>query len=384
MPSWFAALVGVSALLLLITLLSYAFVGRGMVSVVFFWLGLGGENNVGSWWSGMLLALAAVFALDGVLDSGKPRCERRGWCSLGLALLLLSFDEVASLHEYLSVLGSEYLAVLGAVGLGLVGYALAQLHRAAVPGRTLGLLLVGFALLATVPLHEAVQHALEWESPVMYGTRALLEEGTEIAAMLLFVWVLRTNSVVALRVSTGLFGLLAHRRRLIFIGAIALWPLLTAATFVLPYPGGPADWLASLLLLLCALLAIRTALFNGGVDGRSMWLILFYASASAAANAVALEWDPVVLGMPVSVRGVVLALEVACAAVLLAANGRRVNVPRVLLIGAAIAASAVVWPASQLLWCGLPPLFALWSFSVESKGVTIKNLPSATAVAAAV
>jgi hypothetical protein len=89
------------------------------------------------------------------------------------------------------------------------------------------------------------------------------------------------------------------------------------------------------------------------------------------------------LGLPVSVRGVALALEVAAAAVLLAANGRRVNVLRVLLIGAVIAASAVVWPASQLLWCGLPPLFALWSFSVESKGVTVKNMPSATAVAAA-
>jgi hypothetical protein len=244
-------------------------------------------------------------------------------------------------------------------------------------------LLVGFALLTTVPLHEAVQHALEWQSPVMYGARALLEEGTEIAAMLLFVWVLRANSAAALRLWAGMFGFLAHRRRLILIGAGALWPFLTAATFVLPYPGGPADWLAALLLLLCALLAIRTAVANGGVDARSMSLILFYVSASAAANAVGLGWDPVLLGLAVSVRGVALALEVAAAAVLLAANGRRVNVLRVLLIGAVIAASAVVWPASQLLWCGLPPLFALWSFSVESKGATVKNMPSATAVAAA-
>jgi hypothetical protein len=354
-----------------------------MVSAVFFWLGLGGENNVGSWWSGMLLALAAVFALDGVLDSGKPRCERRGWCSLGLALLLLSFDEVASLHEYLSLLGSEYLGVLGAVGLGLVGYAMAQLRRAAVSGRLLGLLLAGFALLATVPLHEAVQHALEWQSPVLYGTRALLEEGTEIAAMLLFIGVLRANPLAALRRSTGLFGLLAARRRLIFLIGIGLWPLLTAATFVLPYPGGPADWLAAVLLLLCGLLAIRTALLNGGLDARSMLLIAFYIGASAAANAVGVGWDPAVLGVPVSVRGVVLALELAAAAVLLTTNGRRVSVLRVLLVAMAIGASAAAWPASQLLWCGLPPLFALWSFSVESRGVTVKNVPSATAVAAA-
>jgi hypothetical protein len=381
-PSWFAALGAVSVLLLVATQLSYALVGHGLVSAALFWIGLGGENNIGSWWSGMLLALAAVFAFDGLFDSEKPRCERRGWCSLGLALLLLSFDEVASLHEYLAAHSLVGLAMLGAAGLALAGYAMAQLHRARVRPRTLRLLLIGFALLATVPLHELAQKQLEWRNPVVYGVRALFEEGTEVGAMLIFVWALRLNSAAALRRATGLFAV-AARRRIICIGGLALWPFLTAATFVLPHPGGPADWLASLLLLLCALLAVRSGLLNGGLNARTWLLVVFYLTASAAANASGLAWHPPVLGMPVSARGVMLGLEVAAAAVLLTTSGRRVNVRRVLLIALVIVGGAAAWPASQLLWCALPPLVALWVYSVESKGIIVKDVPSATRIAAA-
>jgi hypothetical protein len=381
-PPWFAALVGVSALLLLVTQFSYAFARSGSISTVLFWLGLGGENNIGSWWSGMLLALGAVCAFDGAAGSTKPRYERRGWYSLGLALLLLSFDEVASLHEYLSTRGMTYLAVLGVIGLALVGYAMVQLARARVSKRKLELLLAGFGLLATVPVHEVVQHALEWPDPVVYGVRAMLEEGTEIVAMLMFVWVLRANSVAALQNSLGLFSALARRRRAIVAGGVVLWPALTALTLVLPYPGGPADWLAALLFLLCALLVIRTAVQNGTVDARSKWLIALFVSASAAANAVKVGWNPLVLGAPVSLRGVALALGVLAAVVLLRASGRRMNTRRALLVAVAIAGSAAVWSTSQLAWCALPPLLALWMYSIESRGVTVTSAPPATAVAA--
>jgi hypothetical protein len=381
-PPWFAALVGVSALLLLVTQFSYAFAGSGSISTVLFWLGLGGENNIGSWWSGMLLALGAVFAFDGAAGSTKPRYERRGWYSLGLALLLLSFDEVAALHEYLSTRGMTYLAVLGVIGLALVGYAMVQLARARVSKRKLELLLAGFGLLATVPVHEVVQQALEWPDPVVYGVRAMLEEGTEIAAMLMFIWVLRANSVAALQNSLGLFSALARRRRAIVAGGVVLWPALTALTLVLPYPGGPADWLAALLFLLCALLVIRTAVQNGTVDARSKWLIALFVSASAAANAVKVGWNPLVLGAPVSLRGVALALGVLAAVVLLRASGRRMNTRRALLVAVAIAGSAAVWSTSQLAWCALPPLLALWMYSIESRGVTVTSAPPATAVAA--
>jgi len=364
---WFLTLIAVSALLLIITLFSYALAGQGMLSRLLFWLGLGGENNIGAWWSGMLLALAAFFAFDGFANPGKPPGERRGWLALGFALLLLSFDEVASLHEYLSVRARGSLAALGLVGLALAGYGMVQLRRARVPVRVLASLLLAFGLLASVPIHERVQHMLEWPNPVVYGIRAVLEEGTEIIAMLIFVSVTHANSASLLRASQDFFRVLVHWRRLVTVIAWVLWLPLTAATFVLPQPGGPADWLAASLFLISALLATRAAVIHGKLDSRSVTLVLFYLAASAAANAVMFEWDPVLLGVPVSVRGVVFALLLVCGVVILRANQRRVKVPRALVIAAVIAASAFVWPTSQLLWCGLPPALSLWLYSIESK-----------------
>jgi hypothetical protein len=366
-PSWFHVLVAVSALLLIITFFSYALSGHGMLSKLLFWAGLGGENNIGAWWSGMLLALAAFCAFDGFANPDKPVNERRGWLLLGFALLLLSFDEVASLHESLSRLSRVSLAALGVVGLVLAGYGMAQLLRAKVPQRVLIRLLFAFGLLASVPIHEMVQEMLEWPDPVIYGVRAVLEEGTEIIAMLVFVSVTAVNSRSLLLTSQDFIVSPVYWRRLIVVSALLLWAPLTAATFVLRDPGGPADWLAATLFLMCALLAARAVALGGKLDARSVSLILFYVVASAAANAVSFEWDPMLLGGQVSVRGVVFALLLIAAVGILRANQRRVNMPRALLVAALMASSALVWPTSQLLWCGLPPAFALWAYTIESK-----------------
>jgi hypothetical protein len=136
------------------------------------------------------------------------------------------------------------------------------------------------------------------------------------------------------------------------------------------------------LFLLCALLVIRTAVQNGTVEARSKWLIALFVSASAAANAVKVGWNPLVLGAPVSLRGMALALGVLAAVVLLRAGGRRMSTRRALLVAVAIAGSAAVWSTSQLAWCALPPLLALWMYSIESRGATVTSAPPATAVAA--
>jgi hypothetical protein len=370
---WFLILVAISALLLTVTFFSYAVPGPAMLSRVLFWVGLGGENNIGAWWSGMLLALAAFFSFDGFFNPDKPLGERRGWLALGLALLLLSFDEIASLHESLSRLSLSALAVLGVVGLALAGYGMVQLHRAKVTRRVLIRLVFAFGLLATVPLHEAVQKMLEWPDPVVYGIRAVLEEGTEITAMLIFIAAMRSNSVSLLRASRDFLVAPVRRRRLVALSAALLWAPLTAATFVLRDPGGPADWLAALLLLLCALLATRGAVLHGTTDARSVSLILFYVAASAAANAISFEWTPALFGVAVSVRGASFAILVVAAVLLLRANQRRVNLARASLSAAVIAGSALVWPESQLLWCGLPPAFALWLYVLESKAATAQG-----------
>jgi hypothetical protein len=377
---WFRALLAVSVALLVITVLSYATEQRPLAFVLF-WLGLGGEGNVGAWWSGMLLVLAAFLALDGFFDRSKPTAEQRGWLALGLALLLLSFDEIASLHEYLSELGLGYLAVLGAIGLALAGYGMLQLHQGRVPARRLRSLLVAFGLLASVPIHELIQHNLQWNNQLIYGLRACLEEGTEIVAMLIFVSVARTTSMSLLQSSQDFLVALVRWRRLLALTAVLLWPILVAATFVFTRPGGPPAWLASTLLLACALLAVRAAMLRGELDPRSMALIAFYLAASAAANAVPVTWTPAVSGVEISLRGVAFAVLLAAAVAVLKANGRRFKAPRVLPIAAVIAASAIVWPSSQILWCGLPPIVALWLYGIESKAAAAGQTAPVTAPA---
>ena len=364
---WFGGLVAVSAVLLVITFASYALVDHRPLSYLLFWLGLGGEDNIGAWWSGMLLALAAFLAFDGFFDTNKSMVERRGWLALGFALLLLSFDEIAALHEYLSGLGLKYLAVLGVVGLTLASYGMLHLHRARVCKRTLYSLLLAFGLLATVPIHEVIQHALQWHNQLVYGLRAFLEEGTEIVAMLIFVSVTRTTSAALLRGSQDFVVALVRSRRLITLTALLLWPALTAATFVLPQPGGPADWLTSTLLIGCALLALRAGVLRDELDSRAMSVFVFYLAASSAATAVKVQWHPLVLGTPVNLRGVAFALLILTAGTVLSANGRPLKPSRAVLAAAAIAASAFAWPSSQILWCGLPPVLALWLFGIESR-----------------
>lgn len=364
---WFSALLAVSAVLLLVTIASYALVDHPSVAGPLFWLGLGGENNIGAWWSGMLLALAAFLVFDGFFDPARGVPEQRGWLALGFALLLLSFDEIASLHEYLSTLGLKYLAALGVVGLALTSYGLEQLHRARVPARTLWLLLLAFGLLASVPIQEVLQHALEWDDQLIYGLRAFVEEGTEIVAMLIFVSLGRATSLSLLQGSQDFLVALVRRWRLVALTALLLWPVLTAGTFVLPYPGGPVDWLASTLFLACGLLAVRAAILGDGLDWRSLTLILFYVAASAAANAVKFEWDPVVFGAAVNMRGIVFALLLANAVAILKANRRRLKPSRAFPAAAAIVAAAVAWPSSQVLWCGLPAVLAIWLYRIESK-----------------
>jgi hypothetical protein len=189
------------------------------------------------------------------------------------------------------------------------------------PRGTLGLLLLAFGLLASVPIHETLQDILAWRDPVIYGVRAVLEEGTEIVAMLIFVWVAHANSAALLRSSGD--GLVApvHWRRHILVAALLLWPILNAATFLLPAPGGPADWLASTPLLACALLVVRTSMLEGKLDSRAFALVAFW---------------------------------------------RRIHLPRPLLVAALVGISTIVWPSSQALWCALPSAFALWLYSIES------------------
>ena len=346
------AIKSISLFLLILTLLSYPLTGHGFLSFVLFWLGMGGETNLGAWWSGMLFLLAAVLALECAADAPRSAAEKRGWGLLAAAFVLLSFDEVASLHEFLSAYSDLYLVPVGVLGFTLVAYGLASLYRARVP---LGALIFAFVLLATVPAQELLQHARDWNNAWVYGVRAFVEEGTEVAAALLLI----------AATSANLFRARADRRvtfdGLIRFGPPLLWcvaaavPLAATLSYLAVFRG-PANWLGAAVFLLCALVAV----------GRAAWVRpTTYVLASIGANAVPVVWGPQLLGVEVNLRALCFGLLLAAAPWVLSAGKswrRRIGW---LVLAATTIVAAFVFPAPRVGWSMLPPVIALLCFYKE-------------------
>jgi hypothetical protein len=370
---WLPILILVSGILIFVTLVSFPLGGRGLTSRLLYWIGLAGENSVGAWWSGMLLLLAAFFAFDGFSVEQKTPLERRGWLALSAVLLILSFDEIGSLHEYLTNTSLAHIGMLALFLVVLNGYALIALYRGGASPRTLLLLLAGFALLGTVPIQEYIQHSREWPNQLVYGVRAAIEEGTEIAALLIFVAATRHNTyrLLAERASGPFTAAVLYRRHLL-LGAAILLPVLVAATFRLPYPAGPADWLASSLYFACALLVVRQlAGMARPAEPRAQWLLAWFLLASVGSNAVQFTWTPQILGAPISLRGLFLTGLLLTAVPVMRAAGRR---PSPLLFGAALVMLvASRRPEAQLIWWAVPPLIALWIYAIESKAAAAER-----------
>lgn len=237
-------------------------------------LSLGRENNFGAWWSGTLLALIALAAGDG---ARRARSVARGtsgaWAALAGVFIFLSADEVASLHERISLMGMAdgtgrwfYLVVLGAV-LGVISlWALWRLWKAGGSERTRAYLFAfGFALLAGVVLQEAIEHSRTWEDPLMNALRVTIEEGSEVCAMLVLLWATFGHSRAALRHAPDTarppFAIVTQRANGILVAAALLAP------FAIYYSvtntdgfGQIAKWLAAMLFLAGAAVPMQNVL----------------------------------------------------------------------------------------------------------------------------
>lgn len=232
---------------------------------------LSGENSFGSWWSSLLLFLAALHALDGYLHNrGVRQFKAIGWLMLGLCCLGLSLDEGGSLHERVGILSAEMgyewwvlIIPFALVFMVMVSVAITSFLKEGAYLRSALVLLV-FALFALVAVQEEFEHKLQW-SDSMLGMRALIEEGTEMIAILLMVWLCSKNSggifrgdgniAVGManeffRPLTGLF--------LVLLLPVAYW------NAVLPDQdrGHPADWFAAVLFFTAAIALLRAA-FEG-------------------------------------------------------------------------------------------------------------------------
>jgi hypothetical protein len=360
--AWASVILAVSVLLLALTVVSPPLANRGLLSLVLFTLGLSGESNVGAWWSGMLFFVAGVFALDNAADPARAATERRGWAALAMALMLLSLDEVAWLHEWLSDRGRPYfLMALGVLGLGLAGYSLAHLYRA---GIRLHSLLFGFALLATLPLQALFQAAHPSANPWVYGALTSFEEGTEIAAAAVFLAV--TSGGVRRSEASGpdLFSCFVSFGAPLLWLCIAALPLAVAAAYLFNLTGA-TNWLGATLFMSCALLALR-ALAQG--DTAAVAKAVGYLLASIGAIAVRPDWDAVVLGHDLNVRGIYFGALLFAAAWMLGPGAPWHQRAFWLSLAGITLLAAGMLPRPQLVWSTWPPTVAVLCFFIELAG----------------
>ena len=245
-------------------------------------LALGGENSLGVWWQGFLLLLASLHSFDGYyLNRDRDATAARAWLVLGVVFACLSLDEVGSLHERSELfvpLGGFWAAVspFAAVLAGATVYAVAALLRSSTY-RVRGVMIAGvLSLFGAVAFQEYLEWTTRWWGDSRH-LRTALEEGTEMAGMLLAVAASLPNTM-------GVFGrggvgqepvfLVIHRGfRPIFGLGIACVPVLTVLTMHLPdldLRGHPASWLAAAALAAAGLSAVRPFLRTGNLESTSL------------------------------------------------------------------------------------------------------------------
>jgi hypothetical protein len=149
---------------------------------------LAGENNVGVWFSSVLLLLIAgasiiCFIMD-CIDRPNSKLNA-AWLVLSFIFALLSYDEMGSFHERVFAVPG----VWGWVGwmvpfLILVPFYMGTFAWLRLRRRpdVLALFLCGLVLFATIPLQEMTEQVDHRPT-----SELLLEEGSELVAMLFFM-----------------------------------------------------------------------------------------------------------------------------------------------------------------------------------------------------
>ena len=115
----------------------------------------------------MLLLLGGVLAFDGYCLRSRSEHQRRGCLVLALFLLILSFDEVASLHERIS------LVLYAVVGLSMLSFSTTELIVERIDRQAIMLILLSFGLFGTIALQEHLQHTLTWNNKAVPGCSQL-------------------------------------------------------------------------------------------------------------------------------------------------------------------------------------------------------------------
>jgi PAS domain S-box-containing protein len=301
-----------------------------LLSGILWRFSLGGENNLASWWSGLLLLLGGLHAIDGYYRHRADDLNvARAWLVIGAVLCALSLDEIGSLHERVGLLrfGSWWSVLpFAMILLSGVTWSFWQLWHVPSHRRAAIVIAVGFACFAAVAAQEKLEWALQWPAWTL-PIRMAVEECTELVGMLVLIRVTMRNS-------TGLFaGSRLDEKPALTAGHTLPAAALLAAMMCVPvfalvsarlpdqWRGHPSDWLAATLLFLAALAAWRSVLQGGKrPQGRVAGLgIVFLAASSASVQidpAATLSLGSHVWGSRLVVLGGLLAIAAVMVLVL--------------------------------------------------------------------
>lgn len=350
---------------------------------VFGILNLGSENNLASWWGGMLLFLAAAYAWD---CSARARSEESGagaaWAAISGILLFFSADEVSSLHERMgragiSVGSFAWLSARDLLAIGLASVAficLLRLWRTPGERRSAGGLFLGFLILATIYPQETLEHRVEWSGEGVRTLRLVIEEGTELLGSLVILRVAMSQAAPQLmdgfrRRETATFGVLRPLSPPGMLVGVLVSAILAILTARLPdqYRGHPADWFAATAFLAAGLLVLRP-LLRGQAGMRPA--LAAAAATCIVASALAVALDPLRL---VPVGSLWLNLRVSSPAVLgvlfalTCGSSARPGTLPVVVVALAAGVVATGWSLSLPLIYLFTQLVALAAYHVASR-----------------
>ena len=258
---WLGSAIAIATLCLLVTLFEQFVPTEGLGKRLLAF-DLKGERGAGAWASGMLLLLAAVHALDGYFVKQKRSNVEYAWGAIGLMLALLSIDEVASLHERLDSWAA--LAPFGVVLLAMAAFGCFTLWRAREERAAAQWIAMALCLFASVAGQEHLENNTQWWGSFP-ALRAFTEEGTEMAAMLLLLWVSmrKTGGLFHQRGTLGpVFDALVHAPGVLLVAGLTAAPVVSYVAIQFPDPGRGdlALWLAAASYFLAALCAVRSYL----------------------------------------------------------------------------------------------------------------------------
>lgn len=262
----------VFVVLVSIVLLCATFYGgdAGRDSRVALQLSFAGENTLGAWWSSGLLFLVGLHAMDAFFfDAGKQRSSAAvAWLTLGVACVCLSADEGGSLHERIAIFGQDrgyewYVTLIpfALILLGMIGVTLWKFIAQREDISAGVCVLVAFAIFGLVAVQEEFQHKIAWRDDQL-GLRVMIEEGSEIVAILLLLFCCMKNSGGYFSRFGGndpSYGVLKHFSGPLMILAAVAAPLLVYFTVMMDdqQRGHPSDWLAACLLMAASLQFLR-------------------------------------------------------------------------------------------------------------------------------